>query len=162
MHKMLLVHNGTLFLSVWVCHWEYSSQQLFVMHLYYMSALLSRDGSREGHRGQCSSFLNHIWEANTTHSYVTAQFKLDICMHMLEKFLKKIHEILMSSMWAVYTCFMLHTLVGKLYIVCSRSPEPSFSLNNFSCIHLVATNYISLWSPSNAGIVKIKSASIQL
>ena len=29
-------------------------------------------------------------------------------------------------------------------IVCLSSPEPSFSLNNLCCIHLVATNYISL------------------
>ena len=58
-------------------------------NINYMSALLSRDGSREGHRGQCSSFLNHIWEANTMHWYVIAQFKLDICMHMLEEFLEK-------------------------------------------------------------------------
>ena len=29
-------------------------------------------------------------------------------------------------------------------ILCLRSPEPSFSLNNFGCVHLVTTNYISL------------------
>ena len=62
-----------------------------------MTALLSRDRSREGHRGQCSFFLNHIWEANTMHWCVTAQFKPDICTHMVEEFLEKIHEILMSS-----------------------------------------------------------------
>ena len=47
-------------------------------------------------------------------------------------------------------------------MVCSRSPGPSFSLNNFRCMHLVATNYISLWGPLGAGVVGVGGALVRL
>ena len=55
-----------------------------------------------------------------------------------------------------------HCYTYMYIIVCSHLLEPSFSMNNFCYIYLVATNYISSWSPSNAGIIKIESTLIQL
>ena len=52
--------------------------------------------------------------------------------------------------------FRSHNNELTITIVFLRSPDPSFSLNNIHCVHLVITNYVSSWSHSNAGIIKIK------
>ena len=51
--------------------------------------------------------------------------------------------------WFVKLCYTLLILlkVFELFIVCLCLPEPSFSLNNVHCLHIVTTHFISSLEP---------------
>ena len=86
-------------------------------------------------QSQSTYFVKLFWVA----CHQTSTFCMFIVFHTMP-FAMALSKDLVHYYYMPQASKILSTGIA---ILCLHSPEPSFSLNNFGCVHLVTTNYIS-------------------